>query len=216
MNLVNLTYQGLTKYARSDRLPFQGSGFGSLRMSKFEPDLLELCRSGRLYVASTSIATNGQASVQDVPTTTASFSLYNNSAGKYLTPLRMGAFNSGGTTGAGFTLLAGVTPLPLATPAVANGTGHTVGSLRGGTVGNLVFLATAVTVPTMAANFVAVGGIETAADATVGCGAVFDVAGMFIVPYGYSLAAAVLSGAGTSPKYGISVVFALLELDLDG
>lgn len=217
MGLLNLIYHGLTKYAKSDKVPPHSTGYGSTRISKFEPNLMELCRSSRLFVAAMSIAADGTAPGQTLPTTSAQHIFYNNSPGKYLVPLRLGFYNCTATAGtAGQSLWAGVTPLPLATPITGNTTGCTVGSLRGATAGNVAFYTLAGTVPTMQANYVLLGGVETVAETTVGCGAAFDTQGMFIVPYGYALAAAVLSGAGNTPIFGVSCTFALLELDLEG
>ncbi len=141
------------------------------------------------------------------PSTTAGALLSNNfpaSNPKFIVPLRISAALTGGTAAAGASIIAGVTPGPLATVLAAHGTGQTVGSTNGRTnpwAPNVWYNA-AQTVPTMAAQYLIVGGEETTADATVGQGfGPYDVAGMFVVPAGgFGLALGVLSGAGTSPQ----------------
>lgn len=184
------------------------------------PALLELNRAGRLVVASTSIATNGRAPVQDFPTTTANWCLQNPvSNDRHLVLMRAGFWLSGGTADKGSTLIAGVTPTALTSSNVltSNATGHTVGNLRGRPVGgNGPFLGVNVTVPSVAAQMAIVGGMENAANATIGSGASFDVGGMLICPPGHGIVVDVVSGAGTNPKFGIFLLLASLPLDLEG
>lgn len=211
---------GLFGKVSRGEVDLQATGYRSLRVAQVEPEYLELARAGRLFIAATSIATNGRAPVTDVPTTTANWCLFNPATNRnnHLAILEAGFWNSGGTTAVGQTLIGGVTPLPLATAIAANATGHTVGNTRGANPSGgavLPFLSVNVTVPSMAAQFGILGSMESTADATVGAGGVWKQGGKHLVPPGHGFAVDIISGAGTSPKLAIYILGAILEVDAE-
>jgi len=78
------------------------TGFRSLAVAQAEPAWLELSRSGRLFVAGTTAVASARAPVQDLPTTTANWLLFNPlSSNRTLAILQAGAFLGSGTADTG-------------------------------------------------------------------------------------------------------------------
>jgi hypothetical protein len=189
------------------------SGLGSLRVAQGDPRYFELSRAGRIFGMSMTVAV-AVASVQTVPTTTASVCIFNAAAdgGKCIVPLKLGFFNGSGTSDKGQILLATATSTKLATALTANGTGYVIGGLRSGDTSSVAFGDSAKTVAPCV--WTAVGGMETTADAVPGCGQMFDVEGLFTIKPGYALGLAVLSGAGTNAKFCFNAIWAEITVDM--
>lgn len=194
------------------------SGFRSLMVSHGEPSLLELSRAGRLFNGGTTAVANARAPVTDIPTTTANWLLYNPANNpRCLVIIAAGVFLGSGTADTGVMLIGGTTALKLtdANSVVANATGHAIASTRGSGNASRAFLGVGATIPTSAPQYVTIAGMQNQASTTPGNGVVGQVNGFGVVPPGYGFAVDVLSGVGTTAKYGINLLFAELELDLD-
>jgi len=213
----------LVKYPKADEAGLQLTGFRSLKTAAVEPPLLELARAGRLFTAGTIAVAGARAPVQDVPTTTANWLLFNPASSPYcLVPLKVAAYLGSGTADTGAALIAGVTAqkLPDSAALTANAANHAVGSVRGGYSQGRAFLGVGVTVPTMAVTLTTfqwdvLASCQNAASTTPGTGVVGWTSGAAVVPPGFGYAIDVVSGAGTTAKFSVQVLFAALELDLD-
>src|SRR5262245_11424353 len=92
--------------------------FRSLAVAITEPDLFELSRSGRLFVASTTAVAGGRAPTVDLATTTANWLLFNPAdSPRALTVVSLGYYLASGTADKGSSLFAGVTAQKLADSA---------------------------------------------------------------------------------------------------
>jgi hypothetical protein len=121
-----------------------------------------------------------------------------------------------GTAAAGASLLAAVSNGKLATPVSTMATGYGVGPASGLTKHKSAALfGAAVTMPANTVWDVLAANAQAAA-ANVGQGdGPYEVRGGIAIPPGYALGLSVLSGAGTTPLYGIGLRWAELEVDLE-
>lgn len=186
----------------------------ALLVSGALPHYYELARSGRIYVASAGVVANAVACVADVATTAAQWALYNGNdtgvGGKSLVILAVGAWQASGTPAVNASLMVGVSGAAQAAALTAN-TGSVVKSASGSTRTTAAVLAAGATL-TSAAAWMNLGGNNQTTSAGVGSAfPTFDVAGMFIVPPKFVFGINVLSGVGTSAKYGVSVTYAEVE-----
>lgn len=192
------------------------TGIESLAMAQVEPAGFELSRAGRRFIGGTQIIANGIAPVAAIPTTTATLALYNaeEPGGKSLAIEQLGFFLGSGTPAAGATLLACVSPRKIVTAPTGMTTGYGVQSASGQGASKALW-ATAVAIPTTAAWF-QVASTQQLAAANVGQGdSVSLLDGMLVVPPGFALGLAILSGAGTTPLYGVSCVHSEIEAELE-
>lgn len=195
----------------------------SLAVTQVEPPRAEVSASGRRFAGGTSIISNGIAPVTAIPTTTATLALFNlaqqGSGSVALVIERLGFFLGSGTPTAGATMLACVSPRPIASPPTAMATGYALSSLSGTqTRLSKALWTTAVTLPTTPTSpawFQVTSTFQLAA-ANVGQGdIVSDFEGAIIVPPGHALGLAILSGTGTTPLYGVSAMWSELELEVE-
>lgn len=190
------------------------TGQGSMAVAAVEPEAYERARAGRRFWGGNQIIANGIAPVAAIPTTTATLALYNGEPdnGADLAIERINFWLGSGTAAAGATLFVCVSDGPIATtPTMA--TGYEVASCsRGGRKSKAVF-GTAVTIP---ADPSWVGALSTfqlaAANVGQGDGVAF-LDGGIIVPPRHALGIAILSGAGTTPLYGVSAIWSEIEGD---
>lgn len=195
------------------------TGLESLAVAQVEPALFELSRSGRRFVGGTQIIANGIAPVAAIPTVTATLALFNgeSAGGKTLAIEQLGFFLGSGIPAAGATLLATISPRPIATAPTGMTTGYGVASASGSGISKAVWAA-AVTLPSspIAPAWFQVVSTQQLAVANVGQGdAIAMIGGALLVPPGYALGLAILSGAGTTPLYGVSSVHSEIECELE-
>ena len=193
----------------------------SIAVASTELLKMEMARSGSMYAGGNQIIANGIAPVSAIPTTTATLALFNDEepGGVSLVIDRLGFWLGSGTAAAGATLLATVSVSAIASLPTTNATGYGSASTSGSTRLTKALWATAVTLPatTSRANawFQVVSSFQLAA-ANVGQGSDFtNFDGSLVVPPGYALGLAILSGAGTTPLYGISATWAELQVSLE-
>lgn len=201
---------GITQQARATTLQ-------SLAVAQMEPDFCELARSGSRFAGGNGVIAQGIAPVSAIPTTTATLALYNSAdpGGKSLVVDRLTFWLGSGTAAAGATLLASVSNGQVATAVTAHSSNYFAGPLtlkNGGS--SVAFWGTAVTVPAGTVWWGVQSTFQLAA-ANVGQGdSGTDLRGV-VIPPKYALGIAILSGAGTSPLYGVSAMWSELELDLE-
>jgi hypothetical protein len=196
------------------------TALGSLRVASLEGPYTELARAGRMFHGGTQIIANGIAPVQAIPTTTATLALVNTdqAGGRSLVIDQLLPFLGSGTPAAGLTLFLTIAAIAAANvPAIgaSQPTGYGVAPTRGlSTVSRAVW----VTALTLVGNPVwsaVVGGYQAAAANVGQSDQPLEVRGALIVPPQYALGIAILSGAGTTPLYGIGGRWGELELDLE-
>lgn len=193
----------------------------SVAIATVEDMKLELARAGRRFMGGNQIIANGIAPVTAIPTTTATLALYNDeeAGGKSLVIDRLGYWLGSGTSTAGATLLATVSVSTVASAPTTNATGYGSASCSGSGQVTRALWTTAVTLPattTRANAWIQVTSTFQLAAANVGQGDGYaELGGALVVPPGYCLGVAILSGTGTSPLYGVSATWSELQLDLE-
>jgi hypothetical protein len=194
------------------------TSFSSLAIAQTELPQVELARVGRMFKGGLGIIANGIAPVQAIPTTTATLALYNGEpdSGRTIFLDSLAIALVSGTPAAGLSVLAAVSNGKLATPVSAMATGYGAGPVTGLTRHKSAALfGTAITFPAGTVWDVLAANAQAAA-ANVGQGdGPYEIRGGIAVPPGYALGLAVLSGAGTTPLYGIGLRWAEIDVDLD-
>lgn len=209
-----------TKQGNGADNAIRATGLESLAVAQVEADNVEVARAGRRFAGGNQIIANGIAPVSAIPTTTATVALYNAEAdgGKAYCVDRINFWLGSGTAAAGATLMVAISPSKIATVPTTNATGYASASCSGSANQTKSRWATAVTFPSspIAPAWVAVISTFQLAAANVGQGDGFsEQKGALIIPAGYALGFAILSGAGTTPLYGISAQWTEIELDLE-
>ncbi len=187
---------------------------GSHPVAAVEPEAYERARAGRRFWGGNQIIANGIAPVSAIPTTTATLALYNGEGddGADYCIERINFWLGSGTAAAGATLFACVSDGPIATtPTMA--TGYEVASMSRGSRKSKAVWATAVTIPSDPAWAGVLSTLQLAA-ANVGQGdGMTFLDGGLLIPPRHALGLAILSGAGTSPLYGVSCQWTEIEGD---
>lgn len=179
---------------------------GALRVSDATPRYYEWARKGWLFGFNHTIAT-AITPVQVFPTTTGNLVLNNaDTTGCCVVPLLVSVMNGSGTNGIGFSLLAGVTPSALATQLVADGSGVVHKNLRDNANTPTAYADFNKTVVAPVYNVIASSAM--AAAAVPGGGVTADCMGMFVIKPTFAFVLDVLSGAGTSAKFNVNVIYA--------
>lgn len=191
------------------------SAMRSLLMQQQEPAYVHAAAEGRVFAFSTGVIANAAIPVADVPTTAAAWALYNTAAStskRCLVPFLITAYQASGTPAVNAALLAGVATVVQGS-ALTAATGSAVKATNGSAKAANAVLATGATLAGAPA-WVSLGGNNQSATAGVG-GPFGQLApyGSFVVPAGFALGMTILSGVGTSAKYGVCGLF--MEIDLD-
>lgn len=195
-------------------VPHRLTGLQSLAVAQIEPMNAEAARAGVRFGGGTQIIANGIAPVAAIPTTTATLYLYNGDPTRSYLVDQLDFYLGSGTAAAGATLLATVAKLTSAAPT-ANATGYGSQSMSGSSRTSKAFWSTAGTLAA-GTNWVPMISTLQLAAANVGQGdQVQQTWGSILVPPGYVLGIAILSGAGTTPLYAIGAIWDELELDLE-
>jgi len=212
--LIDLIVSRFQKAANGGQQPARATQYGSQAVAQVEPSLLELTRAGVRFGGGLSIIANAVAPVQAIPTTTAGILIYNADDVKSLVIDHATMFLASGTSDIGALLMAAVTGRILETNApAAMTTGWAVGSLSGSAKTSPVKIGAAVTIPAGAVWMALAGNAQPVATTAGASGNPAQLNGGLIVPPRCGLALAVLSGAGTTAKYGMSFSWSELELD---
>lgn len=204
------------KAANNGEQEARATQYGSLAVAQVEPELAELARAGVRFGGGLQIIANAIASVQAIPTTTATLCLYNaeDAGGKSYLVDTLSLFLASGTADKGASLMVAVSPSKIAS-APSAATGYGSASLAGSTRSTRAIWGTAVTLPGTPAWLTALANTQDAATTAGSGGPAARTGGGIIIPPGYGLGIAVLSGAGTAAKYGVSAQWSELALDLE-
>lgn len=201
----------------TDGVPARGTPLGSLAVGQAESPYLERSRAGRRFYGGTQIIANGIAPVAAIPTTTATLALYNGDTGGSGLSLDLDWLNiflGSGTAAAGMTLFGSVFKPSAGAPSV-NATGYGSASCSGSARGTKALWGAAVTAP-VGSVWTALASTFQAAAANVGQGDNFvDIGGRIVVPPGYAFGLGILSGAGTTPLYGVGAQWGETETTLE-
>lgn len=194
--------------------PLRMTGIESLAVAQVEPSRFELSRAGKRFIGGNQIIANGIAPVSAIPTTTATLALYNADARKSLVIEQLGFWLGSGTPAAGATLFGTVSTGPIASPPTAMTTGFGIQGASGIGASKALW-ATGVTLPGSPAWVQLASTLQLAA-VNVGQGdGVINLDGALVIPPLRALGLAILSGAGTTPLYGVSCIHAEIEADLE-
>jgi hypothetical protein len=215
MNFGGIIARLLKQPTNTDGVPVRLSNYASMSVAQVESPYLELTRMARRFHGGLQILANAIAPVQVIPTTTAALALYNNDTrgnGMSICLDWLNTFLASGTPAAGKTIMIAIGKPT--TPPTVNATGYGIGSLNASLQGSVGILTTGLTFPA-GVQWTALDADFQPAGANVGQGDnPLDLGGRIIIPPGFALGIAVLSGAGTSPLYGVSLQWGELELDL--
>jgi hypothetical protein len=191
------------------------SAMGSLLVQQQEPAYTHAAAEGRVFAFSTGVIANAAIPVADVPTTAAAWALYNTAAStskRCLVPFLVTAYQASGTPAVNAALLGGVATVVQGS-ALTAASGSAVKATNGSAKAANAVLATGATLAGAPA-WVSLGGNNQSA--TAGVGGPFGQLspyGTFVVPAGFAFGMTILSGVGTSAKYGVCGFF--MEVDLD-
>ncbi len=213
--LVNGTVGRSSPASENNQQSLLLSILGSLKTAQYEPPRALLSAAGRRYYGGCQVIASGIAPVTAIPTTAATLALFNGEAdgGASYVVERVGFWLGSGTPTAGATLLLCVTSAKVATvPTMASN--YALQSMSDGSRASRAVLATAVTVAT-GGWFAAVSNQQLAA-ATPGQGGDYYIGeGEIVIPPGYAMGIAIMSGTGTTPLYAVSTVHSEINLDLE-
>lgn len=190
----------------TDGVPFRATPLASLSVAQTESPYLEKTRSGMRFSGGLQLLANGIAPLQAIPTTTASLSLFNSdtSGSSYCFDIDwLNVFLASGTAAAGLTVFVCVAK-PTTVPS-ASVAGYGVSNASSSTIGSKAIWSAGLALPANTVWTPLASTLQTAG-ANIGQGDNFaDLGGRFVVPPQYALCIAILSGAGTSPLYGVGV-----------
>lgn len=200
--------------------PFAMDFAGGQAMSQLLPPKALRAAAGRRYNAVVGNGATFIAPVTAVPTTTATFLLFNGEAagGKSYFIDTAYAFLASGTNGVGGALLGAVTLSAQQAAGVlpAAYASTVVSSLSGKSGGTKGVLANAWTIVGGTPSWGVLAKSEAAAGATIGANVLLaNLDGGIVVPPQYGLALTVLSGTGTTALYGVGVSWDEIEADLE-
>lgn len=187
---------------------------GSLKTAQYEPDRALLSAAGRRFYGGCQVIASGIAPVAAIPTTTATLFLWNGEASggaSYVIEELNYALGSG-TAAAGAALMVCVTNIAQTAPSAASN--YATQSCSDGSRASRAVWGTGVTVAT-GGWMIARSSFQLAA-ANVGQGSdPYTPNGALVIPPGYGLGIAILSGSGTTPLYSVSALWSELQLDLE-
>jgi hypothetical protein len=187
------------------------SSLGSLAVANVEPELTEVTRAGLRFHGGPQTLGAGVASIVTIPTTTATFALYNNSGGaRSIVVDKVALALASGATAVGCSLY-GCIARPV-TPPTANVANFSSGNLSGSSRASIALWTTALTVPVttwsvILANLQATG-------ANVGQGSTDSLKNGWIIPPFFALGLVIVN-TNTTGLFLPYLNWSELELDLE-
>ncbi len=191
---------------------------GSMAIGQTELPRQEISSAGRYFYGGNQIIANGIAPVTAIPTTAISAGLFNAATdGQTCLVLDYiaGPWVGSGTPTAGCTLLCGISQAKAAgTLPVANMTGWSSRNANAGSArASVAWWDATATFTAANTSWFSVGSNMQLAAATVGQGSpAIVIHGGIIVPPGFEVGFAILSGTGTTPLYGLSAGWAEVQI----
>lgn len=214
-------YSNPTKQALGTEIVGKGDGYGGNWISRFMPNDAELARLGYLFALSSGVVANAKIPIVDIPTTTASWALYNGNAlgsGICLFVKKVGVHLASGTSGVGGTIwagLSGVAQSGAGIPTAATGTvGPQVLNTNSANRVSKALIGGAVTLAAAPAWHPIGDFLNHAAVATVGSGKVIEMEGGIVIPPNFACGFEIISGTGTTAKYAFSFTYAEMPADI--
>lgn len=199
----------------AEGVPFRATNLSSLSVAQIEAPYLEATRSGRRMHGGLQLLSSGIAPVAAIPTTLSQLVLFNNdtnSNGLALCLDWLNMFLASGTPAAGATIM--VTVARPVVPPTQNATNYASVALSGTANGSKALWAINLSMPTGTVWTALSSSLQPAA-ANLGQGDnPIDLGGRIVIPPGYGLGIAILSGAGTTPLYAVHAQWSEFELDL--
>ena len=183
----------------------------SVFMQQVEPKYMEFARARRLYGANTGAGT-AKAPVTAVPTTTATWVIYNpTTSNRVLVPLQAYCWAVSGTLGLGMAMLFAVPPSIVATAPTAFASSVSNPLMPNSQATSAIF-GNAVTIAAPVWNVHATRSQVAAVE--VGSGLTADLDGMYIIEPGFCLGGVVLAPTGTAALFGMGFIWGELDLNL--
>lgn len=179
-------------------------------VSQLEPKYLELARAKRLYGANSAAGT-AKAPLTALPTTTATWMIYNpTTSSRVLIPLKAYCWSVSGTLGLDMGMALAIPPTVVATPPTKYSS-SVIHPLNPGAQTTTAIFGQGVTV---AAPVWSIAATRTQPAAIgIGSGLVADLDGMYIIEPGFGLGGAVVAPTGTTALFGFGFTWAELDLD---
>lgn len=196
----------------SAEVDVQAGQGGDLSVSLLLPPYAQLSAAGKVFGIESTAGT-ALPPVNVVPTTTATWALYNANSSAHLVILKAACAAQSGTLGLGGALVGTVT-IGDQTALVANYSGVIVGCLDGTAKQPNAFLDDAISLVGTQSPWVVLAARDMLAVVAVGAGLVADVDGMMVVPPKGIAGFDVLAPTGTTALFDISIIFAEIQLDL--
>uniref|UniRef100_A0A6M3J2G5 Uncharacterized protein n=1 Tax=viral metagenome TaxID=1070528 RepID=A0A6M3J2G5_9ZZZZ len=184
---------------------------GELRVTQYLPAYANLVAAGKVFGFESSAGT-AKGPVTAVPTTTATWSLYNASTTAHIVILRVAFAAVSGTMGLGAAIV-GTVAIGNQTAEVAKYTSSVVGCLDGTAKTPDAFFANATTLVGTQSPWIFLAARDMLAVVAVGAGLVADVDGLMVVPPKGCAGFDILAPAGTSALFDCSIIAAQLVLD---
>lgn len=205
--------RGIRTGGSGEEIDLKCSRDGDLRIAQYLPPYAMLAAAGKIFAFDSSAGT-AKAPVIAVPTTTATWSLYNSAAGggTSLVILKVAMVTAEGVTGLGGAII-GTVAVSEQTAETAKYTSSIVSCMDGSAKQPNAFLANATTLIGTQSVWMVLAAGTVAAGTYVGQGLVADVAGMMVVPPHGCAAFDFVSPAGSSPLYDIHILAAQVQLD---
>ena len=191
----------------------KGGQHGDIAVSQFLPAYAQLCAAGKVFGAQS--AGTAIAPVNAVPTTAASWGLYNANpgGGPHLVLLKVAFIAQSGTLGLGGAII-GTVGIGEQSAIVANYTTSYMGCLDGTAKQPNAFLDNATTLVGTQSPWVTLGVTQHVAAVSVGAGVWADVNGLMVCPPHGTIGLDLLAPTGTTALFDITILFAEIQLDL--
>jgi hypothetical protein len=172
------------------------------------PELSELARAGVLYGANNGSAV-GLPNVAGIPTTAATYGLYNNHASKYAVVLKIAVIATTVAPPKDFALIAGL-PLVKQASAETKYASSLALAINPNSPEAGAYLTDAVTLA--GTPLWQTLGVANLCGELLGAGIVAWTKGMFYVPPGYCLGIDIVGSAGTTPLFDVDILWAELDV----
>ena len=187
--------------------------FGETLITQLLPKYAALNKAGKLFGVDTSGGT-AQAPNTAIPTTTAEWTLYNNSQNELLIPLIVSCGMVSGTSGLGLAIIMAAA-VGKQTAVTVSYTGTIFSAMDGSNRSPLAYLGNATTLVggTPAWVIVANSKMNPVAAVSVGDGLVALVDGLALARPGGSVAFDVIGPVGTTALFDFQCIFAMVEAD---
>lgn len=187
---------------------------GNLGVDRVLPEYAELALARHVFNANTGAGT-AIAPVTAMPTTTATWALYNAGepgSGDVLIPLSAYCWSVSGTLGLGMSLVGTVALAKVVGTRPTAYVSSVNTSFSGGRASTAIFAQAITMVGTPA--WAVLASRDQVSAISVGSGLVADVKGMMLIPPGYVGALTVVAPVGTTALFGCGFVYATVEADL--